>query len=434
MIMELSYDLKHSLFSVFLNAISAALAFAMQYLIVRIFGISKYGSFAFLNATLMVLSAFCVFGLNNYSTRYFASNHTPEEEGRVASHLASFVLISSLFGLGCFIPLTSLTNWVTSTPLIAVSTYFLARNLLVVISSAVQAKGNTICARLISPVGPSFITVGVLASIWIFGPFTNLEFRGLWYLICFAHCTILGAILITQSTYLSNVGRQGLAFNSITWALERGKYFFLANASVIIQQRIPVIVCGFVLFDKTTGALNLILQISTMSLLVMSAANQVLAPRLAKFYSTRSKTAFFKTVRFSILTGASTSAVFLMFIVFCGDRLLLFVTEDIPHDAHNALIVLAIGQFLNAMTGPIGFALSMSDQEKMVANVEWITALLSLFLLLNVMPQFGLIGTSYVISFVVVFRNVCLTALSYHKMRFHTSIFVFVREPTMIKS
>ena len=430
--MTLSYNLKHSIFSISLNALGAGLAFSLQYIIIQLVGIAKYGNYAHINAFLIILSTLSVFGLNNYAIRTFADKHLGNLEAVIVAKMVGFVLFTSLSVLFLVTPVAYISGWSGSIPFIVIGFVFVGRNLLTLFSSILQSKGNTICSRFVFPVGPSFLAVMVLAGVWLAGLQLNNDFHSLWLIICVSNWVVL-FLLLARQKWIQLRGVITHPNKFLKWGVTNGKYFFLANSSAILQQRLPVILCGLMLMDTVTGALNLILQLSTMALLVMSASNQVLAPRLAEFYRNQSDNKFFETVKFSILVGVLTAAVFFVFVVSSGDWLLRLFSEDIPLEAHTSLIVLAGGQLINATTGPIGFALAMADREKIVASVEWISALILVPILAFVIPSFGLIGTCCAISFIIVFRNLCLTALAYQKMRFHTSIFVLYKHPTMIK-
>ena len=155
--MTLSYNLKHSIFSISLNALGARLAFSLQYIIIQLVGIANYGNYAYINACLIILSTLSVFGLNNYAIRTFADKRLGNLEAVIVAKMVGFVLFTSLSVLFLVTPVAHISGWSGSIPFAVIGFVFVGRNLLTLFSSILQSKGNTIRSRLVFPVGPLFL-------------------------------------------------------------------------------------------------------------------------------------------------------------------------------------------------------------------------------------------------------------------------------------
>jgi len=428
--MRASYNVRHSFYAVILNGSAAGLAFGVQYLIIQCFGLADYGDYSFVNSGLIILSTVSNFGLPILSLRTFARSET---DGNTDLYkIIGFCLISSAITIPIFLVVYHFFFALSIGIFIPVSLFFILKNLLTIFGVVLQAQGKTVQARSLIPIGPSLLVLAALSGLWLVNSSENLSDESLWVILAFSYACLLGIYSFRHnwSMYLRTAGD---VFRTLTWGFRNGKYFFLTNASAIAQQRLPVVFCGIFLVNEATGALNLVIQIATIALLVITASNQVLAPRMSKYFQERSAAKFYQVIKLSLLLGTVTSGTFFIGVLCFGKDVLTFISQDIDTVAYHALIVLALGQFLKSLTGPIGFALCMSKYEGLVARIDLQNTLVFVLLLMWITPVYGMFGIACATAGVNLFRNIRLSVISAKKSSFHTSVFVFVKQPRLIE-
>jgi O-antigen/teichoic acid export membrane protein len=72
----------------------------------------------------------------------------------------------------------------------------------------------------------------------------------------------------------------------------------------------------------------------------------------------------------------------------------------------DALIILSIGQFINAATGPVSNILMMTGKQKLNRNMMVGTTILAIILDFILIPRYGIIGAASVNTFGVILMNV----------------------------
>lgn len=77
--------------------------------------------------------------------------------------------------------------------------------------------------------------------------------------------------------------------------------------------------------------------------------------------------------------------------------------------AYPALLLLTVGQLVNAITGSVGTTLAMTGEERCVLGGNLYALLLNLVFLLLLVPMFGPAGAAASTSISTIFLNIYLT-------------------------
>jgi len=82
----------------------------------------------------------------------------------------------------------------------------------------------------------------------------------------------------------------------------------------------------------------------------------------------------------------------------------------------NALSILSLGQFVNALTGSVGYMLLMCGHEKSLRNTLIGAALLNVMLNVTLIPRYGIIGAAVAGATSNVWMNISCAVLVYRKL------------------
>jgi len=172
--------------------------------------------------------------------------------------------------------------------------------------------------------------------------------------------------------------------------------------------------------DSSSVALLAVAQRTAMlSSFVLIAVNLVVAPQFASLYRNGNILALenlaIKSVKLIVLLALPVIGVMLIF----PDFLMGLFGEEFVAGAH-LLRILAVGQFINAITGSVGFLLMMSGHERDVRNVALMSGILAFNLTWLLTLQYGVIGAAAATAIAVATQNLLAVYFVKKRLGFNT--------------
>lgn len=167
----------------------------------------------------------------------------------------------------------------------------------------------------------------------------------------------------------------------------------VASGILVAMYSLDTVMIGVIADTTTAGFYSVASRVAIVVLFVMNGAQMVVAPLLASFAGTGSRSELRQVVR--VLNGLSVAAgvpAALVLAVAAEPVMALFGPEF--REGATALRILAVSQLANVLTGPTGIVLSMSGLERRL--VQLLAGGLLLNVVLNVLwiPAFGLVGAA----------------------------------------
>jgi len=166
----------------------------------------------------------------------------------------------------------------------------------------------------------------------------------------------------------------------------------IAVSQYIISWTDIVMLSAF-LDARQVGLYQAAYQTSMLLLVVLGAANSIFPTLVSEFQKTgdmQSLQRLYAGVTKWVMYFTVAGCIFL--IVFRGEVLTLFDTT--ARSARVALAVLAVGQTVSAVTGPVGFLLTMSGHERAESINTISVAILNVILNYWLILQYGLLGAA----------------------------------------
>ncbi|WP_257297163.1 polysaccharide biosynthesis C-terminal domain-containing protein [Endozoicomonas sp. YOMI1] len=152
---------------------------------------------------------------------------------------------------------------------------------------------------------------------------------------------------------------------------------------------------------------------------VLMAVNLVVAPKFAALY---------KQGKNEQLENIALKATKLMvffalpivgFIKIFPERLMWLFGEQYKSGA-NLLRILALGQFVNVMTGSVGYLLSMSGHERALRNVVFVSGPMAIILALVLTPLYGVTGAAVATAISLASQNLLAVGMVKRRLGFNT--------------
>ena len=193
------------------------------------------------------------------------------------------------------------------------------------------------------------LNVFVILGIYVISNIINLIIS--W---CIQHRVIPKPVKITISTY-----------HSRKW-FKSSLYLMFLGCMGMINSQTDVLMLGAMRGTKEVGIYVVANRIASLMIFILAATNTVLTPSIASLYS-QSK---IKDLQ-KLITQSSRSVLIVSLLVasvitvFNYWLLLLFGQEFIQ--GRNSLIILIIGQLVNALVGPVNLLLTMTGHERYTA-------------------------------------------------------------------
>lgn len=178
----------------------------------------------------------------------------------------------------------------------------------------------------------------------------------------------------------------------------------LSNSSFYLMSMIDILMISYFLPESETGIYSNASKVANLNILFLFAINAIASPKLAQFHSNQeisSLKAFVKeTSRLSIILSLPTLLIILIFPEF----LLSLFGEEFTA-GKTVLIILAIGQFFNAVAGSIMNVLNMTGKEKVAKNIIISATIINFILNVILIPRYGIIGAAISTGFTTILWN-----------------------------
>ena len=369
--------------------------YLINVVIARGLGTEALGVFAF---GLVVLKASMVisrFGLDNAVMKFVPEYRERGEDGRLVATvlicLSLPLVIGSVIAFGLYLQLPILATVFGSSFTDSAALFLFGIPLLAamfVAMNATRAFKRTRPAVVIRDIGQSGVAL-VLVAVGAF-ILSDISVVIIGYLLSLVVGLILSFLYIRR--LLPRVRPK------ITIGDSRQLVSFAVPATLIaVSQYIiswtDVAMLSAFLDAQQVGLYQAAYQTSMLLLVVLGAANSIFPTLVSEFQETedmQSLQRLYAGVTKWVIYFTVAGCIFLT--IFRGEVLTLFDTT--ARSARVALVMLAVGQTVSAVTGSVGFLLTMSGYERVESANTISVAILNIVLNYGLIIQFGMLGAA----------------------------------------
>lgn len=171
--------------------------------------------------------------------------------------------------------------------------------------------------------------------------------------------------------------------------------------------------------NEEIGIFNIANRTAALTSFALMAVNSIAAPKFASLYNKG---------EFEVL-GATTRKSTLLITIFASPALIAFIFFPSwilslfgPQFKEGALLlsILALGQFINAITGSVSYLLIMSGHEKQLRNIVGFCAALCIILNIFLIPAYGVIGAAMAVAITQAAKNIIASAIVWFRLKIIT--------------
>ena len=163
-------------------------------------------------------------------------------------------------------------------------------------------------------------------------------------------------------------------------------------------------------------------KISTLIGVGITAMNIVVAPQISQHYSAGKKSDLQGVITFSTRIIFALTLPAVLIVVFMGKWILSFFGPEFT-SAYPALVVLAIGQMVNAFSGSVGYITTMTGHERISSAVLGVSLGINILLNYIFIQYFDIFGAALATATTTALWNVALIVFVRKKLKLKSTIF-----------
>lgn len=405
-----------------LRAGGAGLKYLMEVLFARWLGTEAYGAFAYAYNWAQLLSIIAGLGLVTATLRFVPTYEVEEAWGKLRGVVGwsqrmtvGAGLLLAGFGVG-ILWTVSYEHWIT-----------LVFGLASTIPMALIAVQSSLMRGL------KQMTAAFLGR-YILWPVGSI---GIVFLLLRVTEAPPGAIAtggVALALTVIALGQTGLirwVFPDPVWAAEPdqslARRWFLVSVPLLLMSgfqmvlnRADVLMVGTLLGATEAGFYNAGARTARLLSFLLSAFNAIAAPMISEYWTQRDRDGlenlFTRIIQWVFWPSVALAVVL---FAFGGPILRIFGPEfDV---AWSVLVLVGVGQLINAVTGPVGYLMGLTGHERVTAWVYGVSAGANVGLNLLLVPSLGLVGGATATMISVALQNLWLAGM----MRSRVGIDIF---------
>ncbi len=369
-----------------------------QLFVARSLGVAAFGLFAAISSLLVMATQLGKLGLEPTTLRFVAAYRATKSAALLAGfrHFRARALrTSQLVGVGVaalvlampFLGLSTGTWWAI---LIAVGMWSVALVLEVAMAD-LRACGWTQRSELIAMVLRPTLSALTLGVLLVLGCTASAAVA----------LTALGVTYVLLLILASFVGRAAHSDEPLVapdesekpqWRQAAGFFTWFALLQAILTQA-DIGVVGLLVGNDAAGKYAAAARLAQLATLGLMTASAIGAPLLAGTFAQANLPRLQQLVQRMALVAAMLMLPALVVLAIFGRTFLSVFGEDFVA-GYVPMLILLLGQFVNAITGSAGQLLNMTGHHRDTARAQTLVAVLQLILLAVLTPLFGAIGAA----------------------------------------
>ncbi|MCA9912867.1 MAG: oligosaccharide flippase family protein [Anaerolineae bacterium] len=391
-----------------LQIIGVAAAFAMQAFLARMMTQKAFGDYSFAYNQARLLAYFGTVGLTlsvlKFIPDYLASKDWARLRGTIRAFSIITVAASSVLAIAAIIIFAifppsdvdqlTLNIGLLLTPLIALTALYV---------EMLRSMGSIVKAY-----GPLNVGQNVLMIVFA-GAFTIVSGG----LMNVQAITLLGLVLLLIAIYQIVMILRGLppmsrgvkpAYDIGTW-VRVSLPMLLIRGFQVIMERVDIVVIGFMLGAVEVGIYNVASRGANLLSFSLSAVSAITAPRMSPLYNEGRLEELERIVKRAALFSLAISGMFFLGLLIFS-TFLLSIFGEVYIIGRNTMMILAVGQLVNAFAGQGGYLLHLTGHQNISGRIYFVSMVMNIVLNIVLIPIYGYEGAALGTAFTAIVQNV----------------------------
>lgn len=213
------------------------------------------------------------------------------------------------------------------------------------------------------------------------------------------------------------------SFRTLDW-IRSSLPFGLSATLLLINGRTDVIALGLFRADAEVGVYRVAVQIAATIIFSLAAVNAIQGPHIAHLYASGDMKRLQKMITKSSQAILVVAVPSVLAIVLLGPFFIRWIYGPHYEEAYVPLVILAVGQLVNAATGSVTSLLNMTGHERATTRVLLMAAGLNVALNLALTPVWGMRGAALATASTLIFWNLAMWRAVYKRLGIKASPFL----------
>ena len=429
-----------SLFFFITKVAGIALTYLLTWWVSQKYGASKWGVYAFCFSILNILTIVCTLGFDTILIKYVSEYNSKKAFPKIKDAYYKMLRVT--------IPLISIVSlFLIAFPTIFCQIFLDGK----AFEAWIQVIGFTLPAYVLFQINNSgisglknMLSYGIFKNIFLFGCtlvlyftinrfiapyyFQRFEQSGILILLSFGITAWLGALLNTIYFFWKGnlFGTAITHSKNLKEIIKESFPLFLTASIFIIITSIDLLMLSFLKSTAEVGVYDICVKISIATGIILMAVNAIATPKFSEYYANQQMDLLKQSVSQSTkLIFCLSIPILTIIFIWSSGILSLFGEEFIV--GSTTLIILAIGQFINAMCGSVGNLLKMTNNQLVFQNI--LIGALGINILLNLLliPDYGIVGAAIASTVCLAFWNFVSVYYAKKKLNILTIYIPFIK-------
>ena len=411
-----------------INVIGALIALASHIALARFMGTAHYGAYLIAVACISIFQCIGVMGLDRTLVRFLAVYRTNGDWASFRGLLwrgheiagGTSLVLAGLLALSA----VALKGWLDdrlALTLIAGSPVIFLMVLSIIRQSSLRSMTHVVVAEI-----PELIVRPLLIAVFVFAAFkfSAQEVSGATAMKLNVIATVvtlgIGAVILFRR--LPSEGFRGPRdYKNQEWMVVA---FPLAMVTLLnmLLVRTGILFLGAFWGTEAAAPYGAATRMVELVVYVLTAVNGIASPLLAAAYFKQKDAEFRRILLHSARWLALLTIPMVVGLVLFG-KFFLGLFGDAFVSAYIPLIILAVGQLVNALTGSVSAAMSMTGHQRPLALTLATVVVLNIVLNAVLVPRFGAIGAAWATAIATGLSNIILLVLVLRLLRVNPTLF-----------
>lgn len=406
-----------------LRVIGVLLFFLLTLFLTNNFDPGSVGKYDLSRSLLMFMGGICVFGMHQsivYYSGYLKSKNASDNLKLIYKKMVVIVLVISITILSFFYLIDEKhINWffekeVSALVLKTIAALFFYSITMLNID-VFRAINKIYLSELYRNVFRHLPFLIAIIAIYIL---QNQAFLVDVFLLNFIFLSLVSSLtLLIYFSKNTNINQQfNVTYKSII--IRSGPMAISAIAYVLMQSVDIILLSKFTDF-KMVAFYSVALKLTAMISLVLASVNTVQAPKIAELFSLENYEKLDLLIRQSTRLILVITLPGIILLLFLSNFILSFFGQDYVI-AQTALLILLVGQCVNALCGSVGVYMNMTGRQNVLQKILLLAFIVNLILNWILIPLYGINGAAIATSFSMILWKVITVVYIYKKDKIKT--------------
>jgi O-antigen/teichoic acid export membrane protein len=412
-----------------IQILGTGLGYLLQVFLARVMGEREYGLYTYIFAWASIGGIICNVGLSGAVLRFIPEYSTQEDWGRFQGIIRGCSRFTLAIGIGIAVVGTLVVLAIDSTQPIANELAILLGIWTMPLLALESLQSNLFRGgrQMVAAYGPSkvlrpLLFIGGIGTILLWTHSRQITNQPVFIITILTYLILLGSQQLLIHRVLLVQGQPAQPIYDLRAWLRVSLPLLLIIGFMLILYQTDILMIGAILGPADVALYNAASKTSNLTTFVYTAVEAIAAPTIAALYAAGDLRQLQKMVT-TMAHLVFWPTMLVTFGLLAGSSYILGMFGSGFIAAQWSLGILAIGQLVNATSGPGGYILDLTGHQNISVRVRCCSAILNIGLNYLLIPQFGITGAAMATATAIILDNIAIYIVTVKLMGIQSSIF-----------